>query len=60
MATVSFDKKFVVADDASAMLIRHGLENPRPIFISSRDKESDEREGLSALKRKLSRLKASS
>jgi hypothetical protein len=55
MATVSFDKSFVVRDEESIKQIHYDLEHPRPVRIPKRDYRADSKRGIQLLKQRLSR-----
>lgn len=54
MATVSFDKNFVVSDKKSIEKIYQDLAAPRRIIVKKRDYESENQRGIQLLKQRLS------
>jgi len=57
MATVSFDKDFVVKDKESIKRIHQDLASPRQITVKKRDYKAENKRGVQLLKQQLSNLK---
>jgi len=55
MATVSFEKSFVVKDEESIKRIQYDLTHPRMVTIPKRDYRLDSKRGIKLLKQRLSR-----
>ena len=54
MATVSFDKSFVVRDEESIERIHRDLEHPRVVRVATRDFKEENKRGIKLLKQRLS------
>jgi hypothetical protein len=55
MATVSFDKSFVVRDEESIKRIQYDLEHPFTVRGPKRDYKAESKRGIELLKQRLSR-----
>jgi hypothetical protein len=56
MATVSFDKGFVVRDKESIDRIHYDLKHPRIVRIKKRNYKAESKRGIRLLKQRLSSL----
>lgn len=54
MATVSFDKQFVVRDAADVARFKERLEQKNPVRITPRDLKADSDKGIASLRKVLS------
>lgn len=57
MATISFNKSFIVSNPNSFNAIINDLENPRKVEISERDYKAENIKGIKLLKQRLSNSK---
>lgn len=57
MATISFNKNFVVESSSTFNAIINDLENPRKVKISNRDYKAENEKGIQLLTQRLSNLK---
>lgn len=57
MATVSFEKSFVVRKKESIDRIHQDLETPRQVKVLKRDYQAEKARGIALLKRQLSNSK---
>jgi len=57
MATVSFNKSFIVSNSNSFNAIINDLEKPRQVEVSERDYKAENAKGIKLLKQRLSNLK---
>lgn len=56
MATVSFNKNFVVSNSNAIRMITEDFANPRFVEIKKRDLEVESTKGIQLLKKRLSNL----
>lgn len=54
MATVSFDKQFVVHDAADIERFKAMLERKKPVKVTQRDLKADSEKGIASLRKVLS------
>lgn len=57
MATISFNKSFVIENPSVINAIINDLENPRKIEVSTRDYKAENVKGIKLLKQRLSNSK---
>lgn len=57
MATVSFNKSFVIESPTAINAIINDLENPRKVEVSTRDYNAENAKGIKLLKQRLSNFK---
>ena len=55
MATVSFEKSFVVKDKQLIEQLHYDLEHPRKVQIANRDLKADSKRGIALLRQRLYR-----
>ncbi len=56
MATVSFDKSFLLSDQATFEKLVKSLDVPKTTYVKQRDYVAENRKGIERLKQRLSSL----